>query len=86
MIRKKVEGKTVVGLSAKRPIAMVVQLASKYESTIHIRCGEMVDANAKSLMSMMLLDVNRGGNMVITADGPDEKQAVEAIENFLLGR
>ncbi len=86
MIRKKVEGRVAVGLGTKRPIAMVVQLASKFESTIHIKCGDMVDANAKSLMSMMLLDVNGGGDMMITAEGSDEKQAVEAIENFLLGR
>lgn len=85
MIRKKVEGARV-GLGSGFPVARIVQLASKFDSTIHVKTGNMCDANAKSLMSMMLLDINFGGDIVITAEGRDEKQAVEAIESFFLGR
>jgi phosphotransferase system HPr (HPr) family protein len=84
MITKKVEGKIAMNMK-DRPLAMVVQVASKYDSIIHINNGEM-QANAKSIMGMMTMTMNPGNTLVITADGPDEKQAVDALENYILGR
>ena len=56
MIRKKIEGARV-GITNKFPVARIVQLASKFDSTIHVKSGDMCDANAKRLMSMMMLDM-----------------------------
>lgn len=84
MITKKVEGKIAMNMK-DRPLAMVVQVASKFDSVIHINNGEM-QANAKSIMGMMTMTMNPGTALEITAEGADEKQAVEALENYILGR
>lgn len=69
------------GLEA-RPVALLVQVASKYESSIYIEC-ENKKVNAKSIMGMMSLGLASGENIVVTADGNDENEAVENIEKYL---
>ena len=69
------------GLEA-RPVALLVQEASKYDSTIYIRSGEK-KVNAKSIMGMMTLGLSTGEEVVVTADGKDEKEAIENIEKYL---
>ena len=66
-----------------RPMAMIVQIASRYESCIHIDNGEM-KANAKSIMGMMTLSMGNVKQLEISAEGPDEKEAVEALSNYML--
>ncbi len=72
------------GLEA-RPVAMLVQIASQYDSTIHIE-AEGKKVNAKSIMGMMSLGMDSGEEVVVTADGADEESAVIGIENFLSGK
>ena len=69
------------GLEA-RPVALLVQVASKYESSIYIEC-ENKKVNAKSIMGMMSLGLASGENIVVTANGDDENEAVESIEKYL---
>ena len=69
------------GLEA-RPVALLVQVASKYESSIYIEC-ENKKVNAKSIMGMMSLGLASGENIVVTANGDDENEAVENIEKYL---
>ena len=64
------------------PIAMLVQVASQYESSIYMDADEK-RVNAKSIMGMMMLGLNSGRKIVVTADGPDEAQAVDGIEAYL---
>ena len=64
------------------PIAMLVQVASQYESSIYVDADEK-RVNAKSIMGMMMLGLNPGRKVVVTADGPDEAQAVDGIEAYL---
>ena len=64
------------------PIAMLVQVASQYESSIYMDADEK-RVNAKSIMGMMMLGLNSGRKVVVTADGPDEAQAVDGIEAYL---
>jgi len=64
------------------PIAMLVQVASQYESSIYVDADEK-RVNAKSIMGMMMLGLNPGRKIVVTADGPDEAQAVDGIEAYL---
>ena len=64
------------------PIAMLVQVASQYESSIYVDAEEK-RINAKSIMGMMTLGLNTGLKIVVTADGPDEAQAVDGIEAYL---
>lgn len=84
MTKKKIVIKLKNGLEA-RPVALLVQEASKYESTIYIQSGG-VKVNAKSIMGMMSLGLDIGEELVVTAEGTDEKTAVDNIEKFLSGQ
>ena len=70
------------GLEA-RPIAMLVQKASQFASTVHIEVGTK-KVNAKSIMGMMSLSVCSGDEVVVIATGEDEEEAVSAIEQYLM--
>ena len=78
-----VEIKLQNGLDA-RPVAMLVQVASKFESRIYLEStGKKV--NAKSIMGMMSLGLDNGDQVMVTAEGTDEEAAVDAIEKYLIG-
>ncbi|MBD5530533.1 MAG: HPr family phosphocarrier protein [Lachnospiraceae bacterium] len=83
MKKSTVEIKLQNGLEA-RPVAMLVQVASKYESKIYLEStGKKV--NAKSIMGMMSLGLDNGDQVTVTAEGTDEDEAVDAIEKYLCG-
>ncbi|MCI7262882.1 MAG: HPr family phosphocarrier protein [Otoolea sp.] len=69
------------GLEA-RPAAMLVQVASQYESSIYVE-SDAKRVNAKSIMGMMTLGLAEGESVKVTADGADEAQAIEGIEKYL---
>jgi catabolite repression HPr-like protein len=71
------------GLEA-RPIALLVQVASQYESAVYIEYGDK-RVNAKSIMGMMTLVLVAGDTVTVTADGSDEEMAVDAIVTYLAG-
>ena len=82
MIRKTINIGIQTGLDA-RPTAMLVQIASQYESAIHIISRES-KYNAKSIMGMMTLGLKSGEEITVTAEGNDEAAAVENIEKYLV--
>lgn len=67
-----------------RPVAMLVQVASQYVSSIYVEC-ESKRVNAKSIMGMMTLSLLPGEQVTITADGSDEEDALAGIEKYLTG-
>ncbi len=84
MIRKTVKVGLASGLAA-RPVAILVQIASQYESVIYMEIQDK-RVNVKSLMGMMTLKIESGGDIIVTADGRDEEAAVNEIENYLLDK
>ena len=84
MVEKEIEIKLAGGLEA-RPVAMLVQVASQYESSVYIQTGENKRVNAKSIMGMMSLGLNAGEKVVVEADGSDEEAAINHIEKYLSG-
>ncbi|ETP71138.1 phosphotransferase system HPr (HPr) family protein [Lachnospiraceae bacterium JC7] len=77
----------VVNLPKKsddHPVAMLVQIASRYESRIYMADGPR-KVNAKSIMGMMALGINNGQELVVSAEGSDENDAVDAISEYLRG-
>ena len=70
------------GLEA-RPAAMLVQVASQYDSRIYLESGSR-RVNAKSIMGMMTLGLIAGQSITVEADGADEDQAVSEIEKYLI--
>lgn len=81
MKKKTIKIQLSTGIDA-RPVAMMVQVASEYESQIHIEYGERC-VNAKSIMGMMSLGLPEGEEVVVSANGKDEAEALEGIERFL---
>lgn len=81
MIKKPITIQISNGLEA-RPVAMLVQVASQYESKIQVESGDK-RVNAKSIMGMMTLGLNVGESVVISAEGSDEEDAIAGIEKYL---
>lgn len=84
MTQKAIQIKLETGLEA-RPVAMLVQVASQFESTVYINVDDR-KVNAKSIMGMMSLGLASGEQINVTADGKDEEAAVDEIEKFLSGK
>lgn len=81
MVRKTVTVELSSGLEA-RPVAMLVQVASQYDSSIYVEC-DTKKVNAKSIMGMMTLGLAAGEEITVIADGSDEEQAIVEIEKYL---
>jgi len=81
MVKRKIVINIPNGLEA-RPVAMLVQVASQYESSIYVESDDK-KVNAKSIMGMMSLVLASGETITVTADGPDEEQAIDNIEKYL---
>ena len=69
------------GLEA-RPVAQLVQVASKYESKVFLEVEDK-KVNAKSIMGMMSLGLAAGETVKIITEGEDEEAAIESIEKYL---
>ncbi|MBS6396825.1 MAG: HPr family phosphocarrier protein [Clostridiales bacterium] len=81
MIKKPITIQIADGLEA-RPVAVLVQVASQYESRIYVENGDK-KVNAKSIMGMMTLGLCAGESVVVSAEGSDEMDAIENIEKYL---
>ena len=81
MIQKKMTINISTGLEA-RPVALFVQVASQFDSSIYVEVGTK-KVNAKSIMGMMTLGLDVGESVVVSADGADEEKAIAEIEKYL---
>ena len=81
MITKSILIKIPTGLEA-RPVALLVQVASQYESQIFVEADDK-KVNAKSIMGMMSLGLAAGEEVTVSIDGTDEEAAMENIEKYL---
>lgn len=70
-----------LGLHA-RAAARFVHLATQFDSQIRVgRDSKIMDG--KSIMGILLLTAARGTTLTISADGPDEAAAVEALAQLV---
>ena len=65
-----------------RPVALLVQMASQFESEVYIE-SENRRVNAKSIMGMMTLGLDPGKEETISTNGSGEKEAMEQIEAYV---
>ena len=72
------------GLHA-RPAALFIQAAAKFASKITVenldRATRPVDA--KSILMVLTIGVGRGQRVRVMADGPDEAEAIAALESAI---
>jgi phosphocarrier protein HPr len=72
------------GLHA-RPAAEIVKLAAKFKSDIRL-AREDLEVNGKSIMGVMMLAAEFGAALNVRADGPDAKEAVDALTTLISNR
>ena len=79
MYSKQITIQNKSGLHA-RPAADFVSQAGKFKSQIGIqRVGEESKADGKSIIMLLALGLAQGEEVILSADGEDEKEAVEAL-------
>ena len=79
MIRQSVLVSNKLGLHA-RAAAKLVRLASRFSSEIHLSredANQQIDS--KSILGVLMLAASKGTRLVISIEGQDELEAVEAI-------
>ncbi len=70
-----------LGLHA-RAAAKFVTCANGYASEIHLeRNGQRV--NGKSIMGVMMLAAGKGSQLILSAAGEDEADAIDALESLV---
>ncbi len=65
-----------------RPAGLLVKLAGGFQSDITI-VKDGKEANAKRIMALMGLSATKGTEITVKVEGPDEDDAVKAVEDFL---
>ncbi|HEY0005793.1 MAG TPA: HPr family phosphocarrier protein [Pyrinomonadaceae bacterium] len=79
MIERRVIIKNRLGLHA-RAAAQVVRTASSFQSVMRLeRVDGSAAADAKSILSVLMLAASRGTELRATAEGVDEGEAMEAL-------
>ena len=61
--------------------ALFIRSANEYQSQIRIQLGEK-SVNAKSLLGVLSMGVRHGAVLTVTAEGPDEEDAVNALRRY----
>ena len=75
----------ISGELGARTIAEMVQIASKYESSMHIEFKELT-VNAKSIMGMMSLHIENGDELTVVAEGADVADALADLGDYIRGK
>jgi phosphocarrier protein HPr len=81
MIEKKLTILNGTGIHA-RPASQFVALLNGFKSNIKIIKGTRT-ANAKSIINVLSLALTGGTEITVVADGEDEQEAINSIENFI---
>ena len=81
MIKHKIKIINKLGLHARAAMKLV-NLSSRYQSKILI-CYNNREIDAKSIMNVMVLAAGYGKTIELIVSGPDEKEAINAIEKLI---
>ena len=82
MVERTLLVKARLGLHA-RAAAKVVRVAQRFNSKLELRrVDTSVTADAKSILSVLMLAASRGTELHATAEGIDEEDALSAIDEL----
>jgi phosphotransferase system HPr (HPr) family protein len=82
MVERTLLVKARLGLHA-RAAAKVVRVAREFDSTMELRrIDNGVSADAKSILSVLMLAASQGTELHASADGVDEAAALNAIDKL----
>jgi phosphocarrier protein HPr len=86
MIRQVLVVENTLGLHA-RAAAKLVQLASRFNSEIHLaREGHAQRIDGKSILGILKLAASQGTRLVISIRGADEAEAAHSIQRLFAAR
>jgi phosphotransferase system HPr (HPr) family protein len=79
MIERRVVITNRLGLHA-RAAALLVRTANSYKSVLRLeRADKTAAADAKSILSVLMLAAARGTQLLASAEGVDEQEAMNAV-------
>jgi phosphocarrier protein HPr len=82
VIEKRVTVTNRLGLHA-RAAARLVQMANRFQSAVRLeRLDDQVTADAKSILSVLMLAAARGTELSAKAEGIDEAEAMAALADL----
>jgi len=82
VIEKRVTVTNRLGLHA-RAAARLVQMANRFQSAMRLeRVDDQVTADAKSILSVLMLAAARGTELSAQAEGTDEAEAMAALSDL----
>ncbi len=82
MIEQRVVITNRLGLHA-RAAAQLVRMANNFQSMLRLeRIDGSGSADAKSILSVLMLAASRGTELRLTAEGADEREAVRALSQL----
>ena len=80
MTQKELIMKNEIGLKTSNA-AKFVKVAVQYKSSLTIEVNGH-KGNGRTLLGIMSLGVRQGDVLLLTADGPDEKELLEALDKL----
>ena len=83
MVERRVRVETQVGLHA-RPAALFVQTAAKAPMEVSVGRPYADPVNAKSILSVLGLDIRHGEEIVITAEGNGADDLLSELEALVV--
>ena len=81
MIQEKVNLKTLLPMK-RQTAAEIATLASRFECTFTLEAQNLI-LNAKSMLGLLSMALPTDGEVILTADGADEEQAVASMKDLL---
>ena len=73
-----------LGLHA-RAATQLVELANQFDATVTLHKGDK-DANANSVLGLMMLESHQGEQVTVISEGPDAEAAMEAVVSLVAGK
>ncbi|WP_192458332.1 PTS phosphocarrier protein NPr [Musicola keenii] len=77
-VRQTVEVKNRLGMHA-RPAMKLFELVQSFDAEVLLRNESGTEAEASSVIAMLMLDSAKGRYIEVEATGPDEEQALAAV-------
>jgi phosphocarrier protein HPr/phosphocarrier protein len=68
-----------------RPAQLFVEKAGQFASTVRVR-GDAGEADGKSMLELMTLGLEKGANLTLVVDGPDEAEAMRELAGLIEAR
>jgi len=66
-----------------RPMSSFVQLAAKYQSTVHVVRPDGQRIDGKSMLGLLSLAAEQGTALTLEVSGPDEQDALVALAELM---